>query len=388
MTAAENAAAYRTPPSAADPPTGEPSHPELMAAVAAYDLPGSVHTLPTAPLDQERWQRLLRAATNERLVGLLAAAVTDGALPVTDAQLEELAAYHQDAMVLTLRVERLAQHAVTVLAAAGVPTRVLKGLALAHLSYREPEQRPTGDVDLLVPSEHIDRAVATLAETGATRVWPELRPGFDRRFTKAVTMIAADGANVLDVHRTFVMGPFGLAIDLDQLMTTGEQFAIGGVSMTALGREERLLHAAYNAVIGERAPRTLALRDIAQLVLVDEADPDRTLALALEWNGQAVLAESIERAWQRLQLHDRTPLTSWAASYQPTAVERRRLAASRARAYAPKAWASLPLIPGLRDKAAFLNALAVPHRGWLRARDDRRGGWLRGGWDALRETGA
>lgn len=386
MTAAETTTARRDQPSRSDGIPDEPSHGELMAGVAAYGLPGSVHTLPSAPLSQRRWKRLLSAATNERLVGLLAAAVVDEALLVTDDQLDELAAYHQDAMALTLCVERLAQHTVTALTGAGVPTRVLKGLALAHLSYREPEQRPTGDVDVLVPAEHIDRAVATLAEAGATRVWPELRPGFDRRFTKAVTMTAADGVNVIDVHRTFVMGPFGLAVDLGQLMDTGEEFAVGGVAMTALGREERLLHAAYNAVVGERSPRTLALRDIAQLMLVDRADPDRTIALARQWRGQAVLAEGIEQAWQRLQPHDCTPLTSWAASYEPTAVEQRRLAASQATAYAPKAWASLPLIPGARDKTAFLAALALPRQGWLRARGDRRAGWLRGGWDALREA--
>lgn len=385
MSVASPAGTRPTASGSATPP--ESAHDELLAAVAAYGLPGSVHALPDAPLSHERWGRLLRAATRQRLVGLLAAAVSDEALPATDAQLDELAAFHRDAMVVTLRVERVAQQTVGVLDEAGVPTRILKGLALAHLSYPTPEQRPTGDVDVLVPPHRFDDAVAALTAGGAQRVWPELRAGFDRRFAKAVTMTAADGENVIDLHRTFVMGPFGLAIDLEALMATGEAFALGGTPMTALGREERLLHAAYNVAVGERPPRTLALRDVAQLVLVDEADPDRTIALAREWGGQAVLADAVDEAWRRLRLRDRTPLTSWAASYRPATVEQRRLAASRARSYAPKARTSLPLIPGVRDKAAFVAALAAPRRRWLRIRGDRRAGWLRGGWDALREDG-
>lgn len=364
----------------------EPNNRELLATVAAYGLPGSALGLPQAPLSDRRWERLLRAAASERLVGLLGAAVADEALPVTDAQLEELAARHQDAMKLTLRVERAAQHVVGTLAEAGVPTRMLKGLALGHLSYPEPEQRPTGDVDVLVPSARFDEAIAALTAAGARRVLPELRPGFDRRFTKAVTMTAADGHNVLDVHRTFVMGPFGLAIDLEELMSGGQHFTVGETVMTALGREERLLHAAYNVAVGERPPRTLALRDVAQLILVEGIDADRAVELARAWGGQAVLAEAIEEAWQRLQLHDRTSLTSWASSYRPTGLEQRRLAASRSRSYAPKARASLPLIPGWRDKVAFVTALALPRRGWLRSRGDHRRGWLSGGWTALREA--
>ena len=42
--------------------------------------------------------------------------------------------------------------ALEVLAAAGIPSRVLKGVALAHTAYPQPELRVFGDVDLLVPS--------------------------------------------------------------------------------------------------------------------------------------------------------------------------------------------------------------------------------------------
>lgn len=378
-----------TRPASRDEPvggSGDLDHRELLAAVAAYGLPGSTHALPHTPLSERRWQRLVRAAASERLVGLLGAAVADEAFPVTDAQLEELAVHHRNAMIVTLRVERAAQQAMAFLAEAGVPTRALKGLALGHLSYPEPEQRPTGDVDVLVPSARFDEAIAALTAAGARRLLPELRPGFDRRFAKAVTMTAPDGHNVLDVHRTFVMGPFGFAIDLDELMTGGQEFAIGDTVMSALGREERLLHAAYNVAVGERPPRTLSLRDVAQLILIDRADPDRTRELARAWGAQAVLAEAIEETWRRLRLHDRTSLTSWAASYRATPVEQRRLAASRSRAYAPKARASLPLIPGWRDKAAFVAALTLPRREWLRGRGDDRRGWLSGGWDALRKA--
>ena len=55
---------------------------------------------------------------------------------------------------------------------------------------------------------------------GGQRDQPPARPGFDRRFGKSFTYLMPGGVEV-DVHRTFVMGPFGLTIELDDLWRGG-----------------------------------------------------------------------------------------------------------------------------------------------------------------------
>ncbi len=57
------------------------------------------------------------------------------------------------------------------------------------------------------------RARGARQDAGGRRRFSEVRPGFDRRWGKGACVVAADGTE-LDVHRTFVAGPFGLTVDL------------------------------------------------------------------------------------------------------------------------------------------------------------------------------
>ena len=68
-----------------------------------------------------------------------------------------------------LLLERMALEAVAALEAAGIPVRVLKGIAVAHLDYADPALRPFVDVDILLPTGEIDRAAAVLRPVGLRR---------------------------------------------------------------------------------------------------------------------------------------------------------------------------------------------------------------------------
>lgn len=59
---------------------------------------------------------------------------------------------------------------------AGVPVLVLKGFALAPLAYGDLGARPMEDVDLLVPPELIERAVAALEDEGLRQAGGMTRP--------------------------------------------------------------------------------------------------------------------------------------------------------------------------------------------------------------------
>ena len=76
------------------------------------------------------------------------------------------AAHH---LRLRATVEEVAGH----LAAAGVDWLPLKGYDLATRLYAAPEERPTGDVDLMIPPARLDDAVRALSAAG----WSALYPG-------------------------------------------------------------------------------------------------------------------------------------------------------------------------------------------------------------------
>ena len=357
----------------------------LAAAVAAYGL-ANRRTLPDQPLPAHEWEQFLREAKDHRTIGLLAQAVADGSFVTTPEQAQEAYDTHAEAMGLAVVLERLLLDTVALLTDAAVDHRVLKGSAVAHLVYPDPAQRPFGDVDLLVPVARLDVAVSTLIRAGYTRPRPQLRPGFDRRFAKSVTLISPDGLP-LDLHRTLAGGRFGLLLAADDLFGSSEPFILAGRHLAALKPEYRLLHACYHAVLGA-APPLLALRDIAQVLLTTEVDLTEVHRRCRAWRSQAVLARAVTLTWETMALTEAVPLVDWARSYHPAARERWAFEAHSARRRGgAKTITTLVAITGLRDKLAFLWALAVPHRAFLGQGRGRYWRWWSGRAVALTRTG-
>ena len=111
---------------------------------------------------------------------------------------------------------------------------VLKGPSVAHTMYPESCLRSFADLDLLVSSTDYERACALLRRLGHVRHQPEPRPGFDVRFGKAsVHKHPEDGIEV-DLHRTLVVGPFGLWIRPEELLERREPFLLAGRKLSRL----------------------------------------------------------------------------------------------------------------------------------------------------------
>ena len=337
----------------------------LVAAVATHGLLGSAHEFPEAPLPDTEFEALFDRCAAQRLMGALVQSICAGRLPATDAQAERAAQAHFEALCQCLELESLLLQAVAVLDAGGIEHRVLKGSATAHLDYPDPAHRTFADIDLLVRSEDFDRATALLVEHGYQRPVAEIRPGFDHRFGKGCTLTSSSGYE-LDLHRTFVTGPFGLLVRLDDLWADATPWMLaGGRRLFALGREQRLLHACYHAVLGDREPRLVPQRDIAGLVLSNDLDEVRVRELAYAWRAEYVVATAILMTWQTLALADETALTAWAKRYQPDPRSQRMFASYRAEQanYAARSWASLRALPNMRSRASFLYSLAFPAGG-------------------------
>jgi len=339
---------------------------ELRAGIVAHGLLGTTTELPSQPLDDDAWSRLYGDTWADRTTGLLAAAISSGALATTPDQAEQAYQAHAEEMSSVLLIERWLLDHVARLAAAGIETCVLKGSAVAHLDYPDPALRSFCDVDLLVRTDDWDRAVEILTAGGYARQIPQPRAGFDRRFSKGATFSVPDGPE-LDLHRTFVMGPFGLTVDLDAVWAARIPFALGGQELAALDREERFLHACYHAALGDVPPRLVALRDVAQMALAPELDVERARSLASEWRGDAVIARAINLAWETFRLADATALSAWAARLQTDAWQERALLAylDRREVSTALSLATTRAVPGLRAKVSYIRALAFPDRDFV-----------------------
>jgi hypothetical protein len=345
-----------------------PVHGETTRAVAAFGLEGSALAPPSSALDERGWLALTSVVWAQRITGLLHAAVAAGQFPVTAQQRHDAQRLHLRALGGALQLERLLLDVVGVLERAGVPVRILKGSAVAHLDYPEPSWRTFGDIDLLVPPDGFDRAVAALVADGHMRRFPQPRPGFDRRYSKGTSFRSPDGFEI-DLHRTFTMGPFGLRLSLDRLWERHEDFSLGGRTLSALAAEERFLHACYHAALGNVQPRLVPLRDIAQLLSGRTLDLDRVRLVMTESGGSAVVARAVSLTWREFALPGGSDIAEWADSYRFTRRELADLAVySGESTYAAKSAAALRAIPSVPDKARFLLALLAPRSDYITAR--------------------
>lgn len=325
-----------------------------LAKIAAFDLPGArgAGAMPGSIND------VLRGASEQRLTGVLAAAVDADALDLTLDDRAELARAHEGSMREALLLEEVLLEAIGVLGEVGVDYRVLKGTALAHMVHADPADRCFGDNDVLVRSADVDGAVNALVAAGAVRGVPPLSTSFDRRFAKSVTL-GWTGPSELDLHRTLAAGPYGFLIGLDDLFRDPAELLLAGRGVRTLSADLHLVHGAIHVALGDVEARLGNVRDLALLAVRPSVDPESVRETAERWGCTAPLAVGL-RATAALG-HDRSELERWADDYGISDVDRRRLSVYRERAgrYRRQARASWRVL-GWRDRVAFTRALVMP----------------------------
>jgi hypothetical protein len=310
---------------------------------------------------------LVLAVNHERIEGLLGAAVSAGAWPVTDRQLEEVRVSSRARAKVDLCLEHELLVVARTLEDAGVAYRVLKGQAWAHSVYPNPTWRGAGDIDLLVQDDDWYRVIDVLEATGARRRFPEFRPGFDRRFGKDATLVLQTSWQV-DLHRTLVLGPFGLWIDVRDLFARPAAQIIGGVTVHGLSAEAAFLHACYNAALADDPPRLIAVRDVCQVASIGDPDPGVVEDMAHRWRATAVVLRALSLAANLIGPEVwRLPVPALFASRRGSAVERALVASYHGRGYMSQL-ATVVALPGVKERLAYLSALTRPHPGYLAAR--------------------
>lgn len=347
----------------------------LALRVAGYGLPG--HGAAVIEVPKEDWDSFLLTLDSQRLTGVAAAASQDGTLRLSDEQLEELVDHHGHAMLWSLVVERKLLSLADRFDEAGIEFIALKGSTMAHTVYPDPSWRPFADVDLLVRTRDWRRSCDLLAGLGFDRRLPEPRPGFDERFGKAAVHSNGDGVEI-DLHRTLVLGPFGLWIDPEDLFRRTVPLRLGGRTVRRLDDTALLLHACIHASLGWAPPQLMPLRDVVQVASNGRVDWAEFMRLGRGWRLGPVIRHAFQTAAVTLDVslpEDASRLVG----PEPSRKEQRLLAAytTGRRWRGATATSTLRAIPGVRAKAAYVLALLVPRRDFLDRREDGRGSYWR-----------
>ncbi len=323
--------------------------------------------MPVDPLGDDDFHELVSLVENHRLLGALVEAVESGQFPVSEGQLGRIRERHRNWSLNVLKVERLLMKVTDRFESAGIEFRIVKGVALAHTVYDDPTWRVFADVDLLIRSHQIDRAVDLVTNSlGGQRTVAELRPGFDREFGKEA-MLVIDGME-LDVHRTLVSGPFGLTVDVDELMAGGADLEVGDRTLTTLGPASRYLSACYNLALGDYPVRLGAVRDLFLIDRLGDVDVATITDIARRWQASAVVCRAAN-LMSELQGGTPSPTLRQLAELQVPTRERVALRTylTPTRSYRRQV-ASLLVIPGVRPRLRYLRALVTPSGDYLASR--------------------
>lgn len=331
-----------------------------------------------APRTDEEWGALLAVVEPDRLGGLLARAIREGEIELTPEQVADAGALHDRAMRWCLRLERRMIGVAAELTDRGVPFRVLKGLAVAHLDYEDPADRVFRDIDLLVPSADLERSIEILTGLGFLPTQVEPRRGFQREFGKGRSTSAPDGVE-FDVHRTLAMGPYAHLIGDVDLWGDAAPFEVGGRVLPALNHAWRFVHACLHFTL-TGGDRLWIARDVAQLHCSAGFDDRRVLAITEDHRLMAAVASAIRRSDHLIGVTG--PLSAWSSEAGTSASEARLLATyGPGRSEAERAIASLAVLRGVRPRLRLVRSLVLPDAAFTRSHGVGRARWSS---DALR----
>jgi hypothetical protein len=344
----------------------------IVWRIAAFGLENGEPEGDPLSIGDEMWPAVLKQLKQDRVTGFAVAGTEMGRLALSDDQTEEILDAHRQAMLAPLAVERALLEVAAAFDSESVEFVVLKGPSLAHTVYQDPAFRYFGDLDLLVRGDDWARVTKLLEGLGYRRNLPEPRAGFDRRFGKASEFRRDTGVEI-DLHRTLVVGPFGLWIEPDRLFGDTTVLPLLGREFRRLDDTLLQIHACIHASLGWWPPLMVPVRDVLQVAHFGRVDWGAVAERSARWKLRAVVRYAFQVATDRLG-GELPPGAEEAVASPPNRREQRALLSYHAgrRSLGGHEISSIRAISGLRAKAAYVQALMFPNREFLAARSGSR----------------
>ncbi|MBM3749312.1 MAG: nucleotidyltransferase family protein, partial [Acidobacteria bacterium] len=189
---------------------------------------------------------------------------------------------------------------------AGLPVIVLKGAALAATIYPSIALRPMGDVDLLVPKDRLDQAVAAVRALGYVPQRPETRPGLAHRLSYELEFDGGESMHLpLGLHWSLIGGgASSYRPRIDWFWEQAEMADLPRMQTLILKPTAHLLYLAAHLMLqhGGAQARLLWFYDLDLLIhrQADRLDWDELLRRAREFRWATALRAALQGVQERL----------------------------------------------------------------------------------------
>lgn len=224
----------------------------------------AVEELLEGPLD---FERLVFLAAPDRLVPPLwktLARVPEAKKPPGTDRLRKMAAVVDFGLS---GAEEALEQTLAVLVDAGMPVMLLKGSALIQTVYPSVEDRPMGDLDLLLPRDIVEDAWTLLRDAGWRPPFGEAAEFWEDLQHLRPLVNPGQLATPIELHRSIVR-PGTFAVDHERLWEESRAVEVGSTTVRVPSAHHHLLHLsihyAWQNAIGRALARTA--RDVAFLL--------------------------------------------------------------------------------------------------------------------------
>lgn len=220
------------------------------------------------------WRAVAGLAAHHRVGTLLLQGLRNGGVRLPDADVERtLARRRQRDIVRGMRQLDAMWRVTASLAAAGIPSLVLKGLPLGQRLYGSPFAKTSIDIDLLVPEDAFGAAGRMLRERGWRRAMPDFRETPARmRWYDSVQkehVYTGSGAKI-ELHRRLLGNRFLFNPSFGSLDASAVTVEVGQHRFRTLGDVDQLLYLACHGSL-HYWQRLKWLCDVAALVRATDA---------------------------------------------------------------------------------------------------------------------
>ena len=225
-----------------------------------------------------------------------------------------------------------------------------------------PSLRSFDDIDLLVPSRSSTQRPGPSPRPATASAYPNPYGGFDRRLPNGTSFPDSDDTE-FNLHRTLVMGPYGLSIDLDELWASSSTFVLAAQT---IARARGTSTASRTRAITWSSPTRLHAWSRSATSRNYSCAATSTWTRSAGWQSaggpKPLWREAVRSAWETLSLVDANALSFWAQHYEPEPWERRALSVYQRpdTSYAARSLASVSMIQGVSNKLAYLRGAHLP----------------------------
>ena len=241
------------------------------------------------PLPEDAaWPRVAQCALQSGTAALLYARLAQAdllrALPPQTAQALQRA--YLETAAHNLRLWHWLRRVLQALAAADIPTVLLKGAHLAWFVYPNPGWRPMGDLDLLVHPADLGRLKDVLAALGIHPL-----PDYYQQVEQPIRHVSyATSRGVLfEFHTTLLNPSWPVRFDGAALWAAARVVERDGIAVKVLAPEHLLLHLFAHLFAHRSLGSLLGICDIAEVI--------HHYGAALDW--QALVQQSVDWGLER-----------------------------------------------------------------------------------------